>query len=77
MFNPATQVSVDNSDIPEGQQMSSGKKLIRKVKKGTASGMSKGDLNTLSMGSSAHVNLTGNATTSSKTTHGKHNISLQ
>lgn len=51
VFNPQTQVSADHSDMPEGQQMSSGKKLIRKVKKGGASGMSKSDINAMALAS--------------------------
>ena len=41
--------------------MSSGKKLIRKVKKGAGQGMSKSDINALAMASTGPVNLTGNA----------------
>ena len=60
--------------MPEGQQMSSGKKLIRKVKKGGASGMSKSDINAMAMASGGHVNLTGTAASKS---HQKNNMTLQ
>ena len=61
--------------MPEGQQMSSGKKLIRKVKKGGASGMSKSDINAMALSSGGHVNLTGNAATTKG--HHKNNMTLQ
>ena len=54
--------------------MSSGKKLIRKVKKGGASGMSKSDINAMAMASGGHVNLTGTAASKS---HQKNNMTLQ
>ena len=76
VFNPATQVSVDHSDIPEGQTIPSGKKIIRKVKKGTNSGISKSDI-ALAMNAGAHVNLTGHATSSTKASHAKNNLTLQ
>ena len=54
--------------------MTTGKKLIRKVKKGT-SGMSKSDINALAMASGGQTNLTGNATSSKS--HHKNNMTLQ
>ena len=48
--------------MPEGQPIaSSGKKLIRKVKKGTSSGMSKSDINALALAHGNGHNLTGSA----------------
>jgi len=74
VFNPATQISADHSDIPDGQPMPSGKKLVRKVKKGAASGMSKTDINGLIMPSSAGLT-TGSVTATSKMGPSKNNIS--
>lgn len=54
--------------------MSSGKKLIRKVKKGGASGMSKSDINAMALASGGQVNLTGNTVTKG---HHKNNMTLQ
>jgi len=54
--------------------MSSGKKLIRKVKKGGTAGMSKSDINAMALASGGQVNLTGNAASKS---HHKNNLTLQ
>ena len=71
VFNPQTQLSADHSDMPEGQTMSSGKKLIRKVKKGGATGMSKSDINTMTLASGGQINLTASKS------HHKNNMTLQ
>jgi len=62
--------------MPEGQPMPSGKKLVRKVKKGAASGISKTDINGLIMPSSAGLT-SGSVTATTKMGPSKNNISHQ
>ena len=66
VFNPAMQIHADHTDIPEGQTVSTGKKLVRKVKKGTSSGVNKSEANQMGINASGTVNFNGGAAQHSK-----------
>jgi len=77
VFNPASQISGDSSEMTECLQLTSGKKIIRKVKKGAASsGGSKNEISAFAFGSATGPAMTGSATTATKTGHLKTNINL-
>lgn len=67
--------SADHSDMPEGQTLSSGKKLIRKVKKGAAAtGINKTEMHQIGFGAAGTINLTGSSAMHTKTGHKSINL---